>query len=511
MSASAPKLSRARRWRSFRLRFVWAVAAFVLAAVLIGAGIAQRTVFVGAETTETEISTEDALPYTLIEGAVLTSTPGSQTMIATADSGPVYAAYGRTADVTAWLSDVSYTRVTLDDAGEIVTELVEPELVEPEPTAPETDEPATGAEGDTADDGASTDASTETPPDATTGRNPAGSDLWLDEFTDEGTLTAQLQLPDTMSVLLASDGTAPAPETIELSWPLDNSTPWAGPLIVAGGILMVLGVLLYLLGIRHARRSRGPRRKGIPQPATQPLDTIPAGDAEAKGVISSGTPSRRALRGGTRGFIVIPSLALAGLLFTGCTAASWPQLAPSATPSPTASVLDADQQDAPAVTETQAKRILAKVAQTVSEADVAADGDRRAQGELSHPQQSGGSPRARGHPHRAAADLAAAGQRRLATNDHDGCRRRGRDDRGAHRRRADAERPLVRIQADLLGEPRGIRRVPWRRRSLHDRRGARPARLPVPAARAAGVGRGLRGRHRQRRQQLLLIAVRGGG
>lgn len=357
------------------MRFVWAVAAFVLAAVLIGAGIAQRTVFVGAETTETEISTEDALPYTLIEGAVLTSTPGSQTMIATADSGPVYAAYGRTADVTAWLSDVSYTRVTLDDAGEIVTELVEPELVEPEATAPETDEPATGAEGDTADDGASTDASTETPPDATTGRNPAGSDLWLDEFTDEGTLTAQLQLPDTMSVLLASDGTAPAPETIELSWPLDNSTPWAGPLIVAGGILMVLGVLLYLLGIRHARRSRGPRRKGIPQPATQPLDTIPAGDAEAKGVISSGTPSRRALRGGTRGFIVIPSLALAGLLFTGCTAASWPQLAPSATPSPTASVLDADQQDAPAVTETQAKRILAKVAQTVSEADVAADGD----------------------------------------------------------------------------------------------------------------------------------------
>ena len=361
------------------MRFVWAVAAFVLAAVLIGAGIAQRTVFVGAETTETEISTEDALPYTLIDGAVLTSLPGSQTMTATADSGPVYAAYGRTADVTAWLSEVSYTRVTLDDTGEIVTELVEPEVVEPEATAPDTAAPdtaapETGAEGDGATDDATTDASAETSTDAP-GRNPAGSDLWLDEFTDEGTLTAQLQIPETMSVLLASDGTAAAPETIELSWPLDNSTPWAGPLIVAGGILMVLGLLLYLLGIRHARRSRGPRRKGIPQPVTQPLDTIPAGDAEAKGVISSGTPSRRALRGGTRGFIVIPSLALAGLLFTGCTAASWPQLGPSATPSPTATLLDADEQDAPAVTETQAKRILAKVAQTVSEADVAADGD----------------------------------------------------------------------------------------------------------------------------------------
>jgi hypothetical protein len=352
------------------LRFVWAVAAFVLAAVLIGAGIAQRTIFVGADTTETEISTSDGLPYTMIDGSVLTSMPGAQTLTASVDSGPVYASYGRSADVADWLADVSYTRVSLDDSGEIVTEVVEPEQETPADTA--TDAPAT--EGEAGTDQATTDGGTTDQTTTATGRNPAGSDLWLDEFTDEGTLTAQLQLPDTMSVLLASDGTAAAPETIGIRWPLDNSTPWAGPLIVAGSILMLLGVFLYLLGIRHARRSRGPRRKGIPQPVTQPLDTIPAGDAEAKGVISAGTP-RRALRGGTRGFVVIPALAIAGLLFTGCTAESWPQIGASATPSPTASVIADDAQDAPVVTETQAKRILAKVAQTVSEADVAADGE----------------------------------------------------------------------------------------------------------------------------------------
>lgn len=346
------------------MRFVWAVAAFVLAAVLIGAGIAQRTLFVGPSTTETTISTDEELPYTLIDGAVLTSVPGAQTLTASVTSGPVYAAYGRTADVSAWLSDVSYTRVSLGDEGEIVTELVEPDTATPVAETPATD-------ATTSDPAA--DAATTT--DTSTGRNPAGSDLWLDEFTDEGTLTTQLQLPDTMSVLLAADGTAPAPETIDIRWPLDNSTPWAGPLIVAGSILMVLGVLLYLLGIRHARRSRGPRRKGIPQPPTQPIDTIPAVEAEAKGVISSGTPSRRALRGGTRGFVIVPSIAIAGLLFTGCTAESWPQLAASTSPSPSASVIADDDQDAPAVTETQAKRILAKVAQTVSEADVAADGE----------------------------------------------------------------------------------------------------------------------------------------
>jgi hypothetical protein len=352
------------------LRFVWAVAAFVLAAVLIGAGIAQRTIFVGADTTETEISTSDGLPYTMIDGSVLTSMPGAQTLTASVDSGPVYASYGRSADVADWLADVSYTRVSLDDSGEIVTEVVEPEQETPADTA--TDAPAT--EGEAGTDQATADGGTTDQTTTATGRNPAGSDLWLDEFTDEGTLTAQLQLPDTMSVLLASDGTAAAPATIGIRWPLDNSTPWAGPLIVAGSILMLLGVFLYLLGIRHARRSRGPRRKGIPQPVTQPLDTIPAGDAEAKGVISAGTP-RRALRGGTRGFVVIPALAVAGLLFTGCTAESWPQIGASATPSPTASVIADDAQDAPVVTETQAKRILAKVAQTVSEADVAADGE----------------------------------------------------------------------------------------------------------------------------------------
>ena len=42
-------------------------------------------------------------------------------------------------------------------------------------------------------------------------RTPSGSDLWLDEFQQEDALIAPLQLPAEMSVLVASDGTAPAP------------------------------------------------------------------------------------------------------------------------------------------------------------------------------------------------------------------------------------------------------------------------------------------------------------
>ena len=38
------------------MRFVWAVVAFVLAAVLIGTGIAQRTIFLGPKDVTAEVT-----------------------------------------------------------------------------------------------------------------------------------------------------------------------------------------------------------------------------------------------------------------------------------------------------------------------------------------------------------------------------------------------------------------------------------------------------------------------
>jgi hypothetical protein len=343
------------------LRFVWAVAAFVLAALLIVTGIAQRTVFLGPRTTEVAVSVDQPLPFTLVDGAVLASMPGAQTLTAEGE-GELFAAYGRTADLEAWLSDVEYNVVTLDADGDIVSRVVEPEIAEE-------------SEGDVAADAAEQPAEGGQPAEdadaAPVARNPAGSDLWLDEFTDTDTLTARLQLPAEMSVLLAADGTAAAPGTVEVSWPVNNSTPWAGPLIVAGGIMMALGVFLYILGVRHVRRSRGPRRKGLPPlPETQPLETIP--DAEKKGVISAAPAGRRGISRG-RAFVALPIVTVAALAFSGCSAEAWPQLGPTPTPSPTSTVLAAENQQQPAVTETQAQRILTRIAQTVADADAAGD------------------------------------------------------------------------------------------------------------------------------------------
>jgi hypothetical protein len=331
------------------VRFVWAVVAFVLAAVLIGAGFAQRTVLQGPETQSADVTAPGDAPYTLIDGSVMAMLPGTQTLTVAGDDG-VFVSYGRTADLTAWLSDQQYNRATLDDGAIVV------ESIEPEPDAAEEVDP-------TAADAAEEDA-------AATTRQPAGSDLWLGEYADENSVSQPLQIPAEMSVLVAADGTQPAPSEITITWPLNTSTPWAGPLIVLGGIFLAAGIVLYLLGIRHARRSRGPRRKAPPPlPETQPIDI--AVEGADKGVISS-APNRRSL-GRRRGFVVLPLVLVAPLAFAGCSSDAWPQFGTSPTPSESASVVDAETQQQPAVTEAQAGQIMSRIAETVAQADTALD------------------------------------------------------------------------------------------------------------------------------------------
>lgn len=324
------------------MRFVWAVVAFVIAAAMIGAGIAQRTVFQGPSVATESIETDGTTAYTLVDGAVLGSLPGAQALRVTGD-GEVFVSYGRTGDMRAWLADVPYTAVTLGQENAVETSVVPAST-----TAPTTE--------------------------TTAARTPAGSDLWLDEYQQTGSLTTTLQLPADMSVLVASDGTAPAPSEITVSWPIDNSTPWAGPLIAGGAIALLAGIVLYVLGIRHVRRSRRPRRKGLPLPVTEPISIADA-DAAEKGVISS-SPARRsrgAVGRGRRALIAVPALGVSMALFAGCSADAWPQFAASESPSPSPTVIVPEGQFPPAVTENQAERIVSRIATTVAEADSTLD------------------------------------------------------------------------------------------------------------------------------------------
>ena len=246
-----------RLGKDFSVRFVWAVAAFVLAALMIGAGIAQRTVFQGPTTQSASAVIDSDARYVLVDGAVMNMYPGAQTLRADGE-GEIFAAYGRTTDMQAWLSDTAYTAVTVGDEGALITTDIEPAITEAAgEDSPGADDPATTPDADTEEGGA--DAVSSDPAPAT--RDPRGSDLWLAEYEQTDDLVTPLQIPEDLSVLLAADGESAAPTELSVTWPITNRTPWAGPLIVGGAIVMAVGVWLYFLAIRHIRRSKGPRRK----------------------------------------------------------------------------------------------------------------------------------------------------------------------------------------------------------------------------------------------------------
>jgi hypothetical protein len=299
------------------VRLVLAIVSFVVAALMIGYGIAQRTILAEPDNVTVSTVVDSGTAVTIIDGAALNAFEGSQTVKVTG-SGDVFTGYGRTNDVLAWLGDAEYTVVSFDsESGELKSELVR------------------GLE-------------TELP-------NPNGSDLWLDDFLKEDELSLTVNVPDDISFIVAADGVEPAPDAIAISWPLDNSTPWSGPLIAGGAIVLLAGLGLLLWATNTMRSSHGPRRK-TPKVATQP---------------SSRTSSRKSTSGRRRGMIAVPIVLVGALALSGCGADSWPDLAaPAAAPSGEATGAPAEAElDPPAVTVRQVERIIARISAVAALAD----------------------------------------------------------------------------------------------------------------------------------------------
>ena len=111
------------------MRFLIAILAFIAAAVLIGLGIAQRTVWIPPANVVTATVVKGGEPYTVIDGSVLRARPGQQTLTVSGSSSP-FVAYGRTADVLAWLGNHKYAKVTYNAA----TNKLSSHVVTPKPT-----------------------------------------------------------------------------------------------------------------------------------------------------------------------------------------------------------------------------------------------------------------------------------------------------------------------------------------------------------------------------------------
>ncbi|MFB2585992.1 hypothetical protein [Herbiconiux liukaitaii] len=336
------------------MRFIFAIFAFIIATALIGAGVAQRTVFLPPSSVTSSVQLESGSPYVMIDSSTLLTHEGTQTLVLSG-SDTVFAAYGRTSDVEAWLEGSKYDTIGYDEeTGELDSATVE---ADPE-----------GAENV-----------------ASGSADPAGSDLWLEQYQTDDAMYRTLNLPAGYSVIVASDGTQPAPTTVRLSWPIPNATPWVGPLLVAGVVFLLAGLVLLVLGLLDMRRSQRPRRK----PPAQ-LGGKRSRRSRPEALEAGSSRGRRSIAP----MIAAPVALVSVLALGGCSSDYWPQAAPETvssdaaatatpTPEPTATpgadaqpteVVDEDA-PTPAVTEAQLEAIVSTISTVTAEADAASNSE----------------------------------------------------------------------------------------------------------------------------------------
>jgi hypothetical protein len=317
------------------VRFVLAIVSFVIGVILVGLGVGQRTVFAPPTSTVAQASVSSGAPVTVIPGSTLTANGGYQRVRASGSGGTAFAAYGRTSDVDAWIAKARHTTLSYD-----------------------------AVKGDLR---GRTTGSEKTVPD------PEGSDLWYGEWQGKK-LDFTVRLPKDTSILIVSNGKAAAPSSVSVTWPRDTATPLVGPLLTAGGVFVLLGIVLYVLALLHVRRSRGPRRRsggGGRPPRVRGSRRAAAAGAQV--------PPRG--RRGRRMVAVVPILVVGSLALAGCSSEYWPQPAPAtATPTPSASATAGAVATPPtAATKQQIQRIVARIAAVAAKADGAKDATLAAQ------------------------------------------------------------------------------------------------------------------------------------
>ena len=323
------------------MRFVLAIVSFLLAAVMIGYGIAQQTILATPDRVSVSVETTGDAPLTVIDGEAFNTYSGNQT-ISVEGPGRIVAAYGRTSDVLAWVGDAEYNTISFDpETGELVSETV------------------SGSESEVPD--------------------PYSSDLWLESYTADLSLALTVKIASDVSFILAADGVKAAPSSVSLSWPLDNSTPWAGPLIVGGAAVLLLGLILLVWAVHHMRRAGGPRRKPqkMPKVPKKPRYKATKRSAQSRSAQPSSPPSspEPMLRRSTR--IAIPAVLLTAVILSGCTVSTSPNVeSENSDPAPTSSATSAAGEVAPpAVSVRQIEKIVAQISAVSQEADESLDED----------------------------------------------------------------------------------------------------------------------------------------
>ncbi|MDQ0258290.1 hypothetical protein J2W20_000165 [Sinomonas atrocyanea] len=327
-----------------------AAALLLLGLVALVAGIGQLTWWAPADqVTATVPAGTPASPLTVID-AKLKDLRGGEATLTVHGNGNFVLAAARPDDMAAWVGKAAHTTIDgASDDGKVLK--------------------ATHTDGEA------------------TSPNPAGADLFATTQNANGTLDYHWDLPDSgdWQLLLASDGKAPAPQDVTITWPSHATMPWAVPLIVIGALLILAAAALVLLPrLRGGPRRPGPgaggpdaeggdRRRAPADggPATTAIPPVPgqapgAAPGAAPGT-APGTAQRTAASAARRRpRAARTSAALAALLGLGGLAAVPAQAATAPAPSPA-------EAGTRVVVEDQLTRILDQTANAVQAGDDAKD------------------------------------------------------------------------------------------------------------------------------------------
>ncbi|MGX5716505.1 hypothetical protein [Arthrobacter sp. MAHUQ-56] len=299
------------------LRLKTAVALVLLGLLTLLAGIGQRTIWAPSETfTAAAPADAAAAPLTIIDQKLRTLHEGPVKVTVQGEGNFILAA-GRPDDVQAWVGTTAHNTISGVSEDE---KSLQVEHADGDATAP----------------------------------NPAGSDLWVTSENASGELEYTWTPPadGDWSLLLAADGTKPAPASVSMTFPNDTSTPWAVPLMVIGGLLILGGIALAVLsGRRKDDGSDGETGGGSSSFAQR---------ARARSQAKS-SPSR----------LTMLAAGMTAAVLAGTAAA-----AQAATPSPAASgnaSAPATSGGLPVLLDSQFRRILEQVSSATDAGDAAKD------------------------------------------------------------------------------------------------------------------------------------------
>ncbi|MGN6441650.1 MAG: hypothetical protein ACTHL6_07100 [Arthrobacter sp.] len=316
------------------------------------AGIGQRTIWAPSETfTASAPADAAAAPLTVIDQKLRTLHGGTVKINIQGD-GNFMLASGRPDDVSAWVGKTAHNTITgvSEDEKSLQVDHADGEAAAP---------------------------------------NPAGSDLWVTNENASGELEYTWTPPadGEWTLLLASDGTKPAPASVSMTFPNDTSTPWAVPLMVLGSLLIVAGIVLALLAARRkngesdGHGSDGHNSEGGSSSYARRARARNAKSADAgsqnDGALNPGTPNAGSQNqappsssSSSKATMVAAAVA-AAVLAGSATAAQ--AASPSPQPSGSASTPAKESAGVPVLLDAQFRRILEQVSSATDAGDAAKD------------------------------------------------------------------------------------------------------------------------------------------